>query len=214
MARKILNILITAGPTVEPIDPVRFLSNRSSGKMGYALASEAQKLGHRVVIISGPTALPVPSGCQFATIKTAKEMLAALKLHFPKCDVLFMAAAVADYRPRSIKAQKIKKTTSDLTLKLIKNPDLLKIMAKQKRVNQTVVGFAAETQNGIQNAQKKMHAKKLDWIILNDVSRADIGFESDANEVILLSSQNEMLKISKQSKKRVAQNILKTVLKA
>ncbi len=212
MAAKRLQILITAGPTLEPIDPVRFLSNRSSGKMGYALAEVALRMGHKVVLVSGPTAHPKPIGCEFVAVKTAKDMLVALKRHFSKCDVLLMAAAVADYRPQTIKTQKIKKTQATLTLKLIKNPDLLKMMAAQKRADQTVVGFAAETNDLVKNAHKKLRAKKLDWIVLNDVSRADIGFESDSNEVLLLSAHGASCKISKQNKKRVAQKILATIL--
>lgn len=207
-----MRILITAGPTVEFLDPVRFLSNRSSGKMGYCLATQALRLGHKVVLVSGPTALPKPVGCEFVAVQTAKEMLQTLQVHFPKCDVLMMAAAVADYRPQTVSKQKIKKTQTTLTLKLRRNPDLLKMMAAQKLKHQMLVGFAAETNQLLANAQKKLRVKKLDWIVLNDVSRSDIGFEGDNNEVVLISAQKVCHKIPKQSKKSVAQKILAIVL--
>ncbi|MBI4411104.1 MAG: phosphopantothenoylcysteine decarboxylase, partial [Deltaproteobacteria bacterium] len=146
-----LTFLITAGPTQEPVDPVRYLSNRSSGKMGYALAKAARAMGHRVLLISGPTSLAVPKGVKLLSITTASDMHRAVMRNFRTADVIIKVAAVADYRPAWTQSKKIKKTGKPLTLKLIPSPDILKELGRKKRKNQILVGFAAETDRGLPN---------------------------------------------------------------
>jgi len=207
------HILITAGPTIEPIDPVRYITNYSTGKMGYALAKAAIRMGHDVTLISGPTQLKRPLGCHFYQVKTAREMLKEVKHHFKKMDLVFKVAAVADYRVDHISSKKLKKTRDKLTLKLIKNPDILKELGKIKKLHQTLVGFAAETHKGVTYARKKLKEKNLDWIALNEISKKNVGFGSDKNEVTLISSDGKKIKIPKQEKDDVARFILRTVLK-
>jgi len=214
VSHKPLKILITAGPTIEPLDPVRFLSNRSSGKMGYALAEAARDAGHAVVLLSGPTALKPPKECELIRIKTARDLLFHTKREFLLCDILFMVAAVADYRPLRVNIQKIKKNSDIINLKLVKNPDILKKISLLKSEHQTVVGFAAETTRLLGHAQKKLAEKKLDWIVLNDVSRADIGFEADQNEVYLIDSQKNMVHFKKQGKSRLAKMLMAKITTA
>jgi phosphopantothenoylcysteine decarboxylase / phosphopantothenate---cysteine ligase len=185
-----LRFLVTAGPTREPLDPVRFLSNRSSGKMGYALAERAARRGARVTLVTGPTALAFPAGCEVITVETTSEMLAAVEQQFGDSDVLIAAAAPADYAPAQPAGHKLKKTAA-LTLELKATPDLLAECGKNKRPSQILVGFAAETQNLIENAAAKLNAKQLDLIIANDVSRSDIGFDAEENAGIALSADGK-----------------------
>lgn len=211
MAKAKKTILISAGPTIELLDPVRYLSNRSSGKMGYSLAEVALDMGYKVILISGPSALKPPKGCEFVPVETAREMQAAMLKYFPKADITFKAAAVADYRPWRVPTRKMKKKLPVLSLFLVKNPDILKLLGKKKKPGQTLVGFAAETHNGLKHARQKMEDKNLDWIVLNDVSRSDIGFESDKNEVVLLSKFGDEHRFKKQSKVSIAKKIFKKI---
>ncbi len=181
-----MNILITAGPTREPLDPVRFLTNRSSGKMGYALAAAAARFEHRVILVSGPTHLDVPAGVDFIPVETAAEMFEAVRRHLPHCDLAIFAAAVADYRPAHTGQQKLKKDAATLTLELVRNPDILASARTEFGFTGTLVGFAAETSNLESNARTKLVRKGCDLIVANDVSRPDIGFDSDHNEVLLV----------------------------
>ncbi|MFC7339231.1 phosphopantothenoylcysteine decarboxylase [Haloferula chungangensis] len=181
-----MRVLITAGPTREPLDPVRYLTNRSSGKMGYALASAFAEAGHQVLLISGPTNLDVPDGVDLIPIETAAEMFAAVEHHIGRMDTAVFAAAVADYRPASVSAQKIKKHGETLTLEFVKNPDILGSARGKFAFTGVLVGFAAETENLEANAREKLQRKGCDLIIANDVSKPGIGFDSDRNRVLLV----------------------------
>ncbi|TAN38124.1 MAG: bifunctional phosphopantothenoylcysteine decarboxylase/phosphopantothenate--cysteine ligase CoaBC [Verrucomicrobia bacterium] len=186
-----MKLLITAGPTREPLDPVRFLSNRSSGKMGYALAEEAAARGHEVTLISGPVALQPPKNAQVVRVVTAADMLAAVKLHLKKCDVLIMAAAVADWRPARVGKRKMKKGGAQrLTLELQPTPDILKSIGKLKG-RRIFVGFAAETHNLRAEAKRKLREKNLDLIVANDVTVPGAGFEVETNCVTIFDAQSE-----------------------
>lgn len=189
-----MHVLITAGPTREPLDPVRFLTNRSSGKMGYALAHAFSHAGHSVLLISGPTALDVPDMVDFIPVETAAEMHAAVARAIGRMDIAVFAAAVADYTPASPAPQKVKKTVDRWTLELIRTPDILGAARNGFGFTGTLVGFAAETENLEANARTKLAAKHCDLIIANDVSKPDIGFDSDRNEVLLVyPNHNEAL---------------------
>lgn len=205
------NILVTAGGTQERIDPVRFIGNDSSGKMGFAIAIEAQKLGANVTLVSGVSKLPDPVGITTIRVKTAVELSEAITRRFDEQNILIMAAAVSDYRVQNVADQKIKKDEDTLTLTLEKNPDILKQLGKIKQ-NQYLVGFAAETQNGLINAQEKLEKKNLNLLVLNDVSNAAIGFNSNDNEVTLLRPQMENIFIKQTSKKQIARELLNVVI--
>ena len=181
-----MRVLVTAGPTREALDPVRYLTNRSSGKMGYAMADAFAKAGHAVLLISGPTRLEVPDGVDFLPVESAEEMFEAVKRHLGRMDAAVFAAAVADYRPANISAQKIKKTGETLTLELVRTPDILGSVRGDFGFTGTLVGFAAETQNLEANAREKLRRKGCDLVIANDVSKPGIGFDSDRNEVLLV----------------------------
>ncbi len=177
-------ILVSAGPTMEPIDPVRYITNRSSGKMGYALARAAARRGAEVVLVSGPTTLKAPTGVTFCPVRTAEEMRRLVFENRDGCDIVIKAAAVSDYRPREYAGQKIKKGAESLSLELIKTPDILACLGETKATSPCIlVGFAAETEDLFANAEKKLKAKNLDMIVANDVSRNDAGFETDTNLV-------------------------------
>jgi len=203
-----VKFFITAGPTREPIDPVRYLSNRSSGKMGYAIAEAAIEAGHEVVLISGPVDIDRPRGGAVISVSTSDEMFAAVHEHARGCDVLVMCAAVADYKPKQVSKNKIKKRDANVSLELVPTRDILASLPKQDRPY-VVVGFAAETENVEANAQKKLQEKNCDLIVANDVSRADSGIESDENEVIILFRDGEKKKISCAPKKIVARELVK-----
>jgi phosphopantothenoylcysteine decarboxylase/phosphopantothenate--cysteine ligase len=181
-----MRVLVTAGPTREALDPVRYLTNRSSGKMGYAMADAFARAGHSVLLISGPTQLDVPEGVDFLPIETAEEMFDAVKRYIGKMDAAVFAAAVADYRPAVVSDQKIKKTGETLTLELVRTPDILGSVRGEFSFTGTLVGFAAETQNLQANAREKLKKKGCDLVIANDVSKPGIGFDSDRNEVLLV----------------------------
>lgn len=180
-------IMITAGPTRESIDPVRFISNHSSGKMGYALAKAASYRGADVKLISGPSELEAPLGVEIKRVENAAEMKKEVLKEFDAADITIMAAAVADYRPKKIESQKIKKGNDDLTLKLERTTDILSELGQKKRNNQLLIGFAAETENLIENAQKKLNKKQADYIIANDISNKNIAFRSNKNKVSIIS---------------------------
>lgn len=203
-------VVITAGPTREALDPVRYISNHSSGKMGFALAEAARDAGALVTVICGPVNLPTPERVKRMDVVSAEDMLAAALSQVGKADIFIAAAAVADYRPEDCSCHKIKKTddSDTLVLKLIKNPDIVATVAKHKQRPFTV-GFAAETQNVEDYAHKKMQSKNLDMIVANDVSRTDIGFNSDQNAVTVFNRHNEQsVAITQSSKYNVAAQIV------
>jgi len=202
-------IVVTAGPTREIVDPVRFLSNRSSGKMGYALAAAAARRGARVVLISGPVSLAPPFGVERIEIETTEEMRAAVHAERDGADAVFMAAAVSDYRPQA-SAEKIKKSGSDLVLRLREGPDIL-AEAGSRRLERILVGFAAETESVVDNAQSKLARKNLDFIVANDVSGADVGLEADDNAVTILRRDGARWDVPRRSKILVAESILDRV---
>jgi len=199
-------ILITAGPTREPLDPIRFISNRSSGKMGYALARAARDRGGRVILISGPTALTPPKGVEYFPVETAEEMRMAVLKFFPEATVLIMAAAVADWRPTSILPRKVKKTGQSLTVDFVPNPDILQ-EASRIKTHQIIVGFSAETEELHENARKKLKQKELDLIVANDTTQPGAGFEADTNIVSLLDAWGGVDDLPKLSKEEVARRI-------
>jgi phosphopantothenoylcysteine decarboxylase / phosphopantothenate---cysteine ligase len=203
-------IVVTAGPTHEDFDPVRFLTNRSSGKQGYALAKVAWRRGAGVTLVSGPSSLRAPYGVKFVPVRSARDMLAAVKEHFPEADVLLMAAAVGDYRPTQVEVRKIKRAHEEMTFHLTANPDILKQVAALTG-KQIVVGFAAETHDIEAEARRKMREKHLDLIVANDVNRPDSGFQVDTNEVTLIPRVGEAVPLPLLSKEEVAAKILDQV---
>ncbi len=205
-----LTVLVTAGPTQEAIDPVRYLSNHSSGKMGFALAEAAVERGARVVLVSGPVALPTPPGVERIDVTTAGEMLAAATSH-GNADVIIAAAAVADYRPSEAAPQKIKKSDADLVLRLRKNPDILATLAGGRREGQTFMGFALETENGRENALRKLQEKRLDWIVLNDPGDEGAGFGTDTNRVTLLGRDGTERALPLMSKRDLARVLIDAI---
>jgi len=180
-----MHFLITAGPTREPIDPVRYLSNRSSGKMGYALAEAALEAGHSVTLVSGPVALTAPEGLTLNPVETAQQMHDAVATRINEADIAIFCAAVADYRVASVADEKIKKSADELTLRLVKNPDILGSTREVFGYHGLLIGFAAETNDLAGHALDKLSRKKCDLIVANDVSRRDIAFDRDNNEVSL-----------------------------
>ena len=205
-------VLVTAGPTCEDIDPVRFLTNRSSGKMGYAIAEAAVNRGAKVVLVSGPTALEKPERAEFVAVRSAEEMLRAVKKHFPECTIGIFAAAVADYRVAEPSSAKIKRTAESLSVRLEPNVDILSAMAKNKG-DRLVVGFAAETENVAENACKKLAQKNADLIVANDVTAEGAGFDVDTNIVTLFARDGRDLPLARMSKRDVAQRILDEALR-
>ncbi|EAX48612.1 phosphopantothenoylcysteine decarboxylase/phosphopantothenate--cysteine ligase [Thermosinus carboxydivorans Nor1] len=203
-------ILVTAGGTREPLDPVRYLGNRSSGKMGYAIAEAAARRGAEVILVSGPTALTPPLGIFVKKVETAEEMRQAVLTEYAACDVVIKAAAVADYRPREVAEHKIKKTGESLTLVLEKNPDILRELGALKR-HQILVGFAAETQDLLSNAKEKLAQKNLDMIVANDVTLPGAGFNADTNIVKLIYRDGSVEELERMPKTRVAEIILDRV---
>ncbi len=181
-----MKVLVTAGPTREPLDPVRYLTNRSSGKMGYAMADSFARAGHQVLLVSGPTVLEVPDGVDFLPVETAEEMFAAVQRHIGRMEAAVFSAAVADYRPAAVSGHKIKKSGETLTLELVRTPDILGSVRGEFGFTGTLVGFAAETENLLENARDKLARKGCDLVIANDVSKPGIGFDSDRNEVLLV----------------------------
>jgi phosphopantothenoylcysteine decarboxylase/phosphopantothenate--cysteine ligase len=198
-------ILITAGPTQEPIDPVRFITNLSSGKMGYALAKMARRRGAEVILITGPTSASLPrKDIEWVPVKTAEEMRKAVLAHVKPCSVVIKAAAVADYRPKDVHSKKIKKKDASLSLDMERTVDILAEIGKQKG-KRILIGFAAETDDLIANAQKKLQAKNLDLVIANDVA---VGFAGDTNQIKILFRTGETKDLPLMTKEEVSQAIL------
>jgi len=207
-----LKILVTAGATEEPIDLVRYISNRSSGKMGIAIARVAKNRGADVTLVHGAVSEPLPKECNNVSVRTADEMYTAVDRQFGDCDVLVMTAAVADFRPEHFVDGKIKKDTASKTLKLEKNRDILKAMGK-KTTHQLLVGFAAETENSVQNGKEKILKKNADLICVNDVSRSDIGFEHDYNQIIFIDRFGNVEKSSRRTKGALAQELIGKIVR-
>lgn len=205
-------VLITAGPTLEAIDPVRFISNHSSGKMGYALAKAAQAAGAIVTLVSGPVNLSVPQGVAIESVVSAAEMLDKVQAHIVGCDVFIGCAAVADYAPLQVAEQKIKKNDEEMQLSLKRNPDILAWVGAQTK-RPFVVGFAAESQNLREFARKKLLNKKLDLICANDISQAGLGFNSENNEILILNRNHQETKLPAANKTHIAVEILRQISK-
>ena len=203
-------VLVTAGPTREKIDPVRYLTNRSSGRMGHAIAEAALRRGARVLLVSGPTAIAAPGAAVVTPVETAEDMLAAVLKLLPQATVVIKTAAVADFRPKMASEQKIKRN-GEMTLELEPTADILAEVARRK-TTQIVVGFAAETENVLDNARKKLASKSLDAIVVNDVSREGVGFDSDRNAGTIIS-HSEVVEVPETSKWEVAQRVLDQVVK-
>ena len=203
-------VLITAGPTRERIDPVRYLTNRSSGRMGYALAEAALRRGARVLLVSGPTSLTPPGAAEVIRVESTEEMRDAVLKLLPQATIVIKTAAVSDYRPKSTASQKIKRK-GPMTLELEATPDILKELSRQKG-SQLVVGFAAETENVLENARQKLVSKNLDAIVVNDVSREGIGFDSDRNAVTIIS-RDEVVEVPETTKWEVAQRVLDQIVR-
>jgi phosphopantothenoylcysteine decarboxylase/phosphopantothenate--cysteine ligase len=203
-------VLITAGPTREKVDPVRYLTNRSSGRMGYALAEAASRRGARVLLVSGPTALTPPGAAELAQVESAEQMRQAVLKLLPEATVVIKTAAVSDYRPKSTASQKIKRS-GPMSLELEPTVDILAEIARNKN-SQIVVGFAAETQNALENARKKLASKSLDAIVVNDVSREGVGFDSDRNAVTIIT-HDAVVDVPETTKWEVAQRVLDEVVR-
>ena len=201
-------VLITAGPTREPIDPVRYLSNRSSGKMGYALAEAAKLRGADVILVSGPTALSVPSSIEIVRVETAVQMYDAALFHAETADIIIAAAAVSDYRPTERAEQKLKKTSASPTLTLTQTDDILAELGRRKHPHQILVGFAAETTDLLAQARLKLTSKNLDWIAANDVTQEGAGFDGDTNIVTLIGKDRQEIALPLLTKREVAERIL------
>jgi phosphopantothenoylcysteine decarboxylase/phosphopantothenate--cysteine ligase len=203
-------VLITAGPTQEPIDPVRHISNRSSGKTGFALAAAAQQRGAKVILVSGPTHLAAPPGVRCVRVQTALEMRQAVLDHFGQADVVIKTAAVSDFRPQHVALEKAKKDDAVLHIPLERNPDILAELG-QRKARQVLVGFAAETQDLLANARLKVQSKHLDFIVVNDVSDPSIGFASDDNRVHILDAQGNIEELPTMRKEHLAEHLLDRV---
>ena len=189
-------VLISAGPTIAPIDPVRYITNRSTGKMGYAIAEEARDRGAEVVLVSGPTNLNPPKDVKIINIKTNEEMKNEILEYFEWADIVIKSAAVADYKPKEYSKEKIKKGEGDLNLCLTRDNDILKSLGDMK-THQVLVGFAAESNDVLKNAEKKLKNKNLDFIVANDITASDTGFGSEDNKVVILSKNDEKLELEK-----------------
>lgn len=204
--------LITAGPTREYLDPVRFFSNPSSGKMGYALASAARDAGASVILVSGPVALRPPKGARLIRVESAQEMYREVTRCYRDADIVIMAAAVADYRPEKCLSKKMKKGRSALSLRMVRTPDILASLGEKKR-KRLLVGFAAETGSLVREARRKMGEKNLDMIVANDVSRRDTGFGSDYNRALIIDKKGTVTRLPRMSKDRLAGIIVRQCLR-
>ena len=208
-----LRVLVTAGPTREAIDPVRYISNRSSGKMGYAVARAAIRHGAEVTVVGGPTGVAAPRKAALISVETAEEMEAACEEAFEETDVLVMAAAVADYRPQKVAGTKIKKTGNGMSVKLAPCPDILKGLSESASPRQVMVGFAAETDDVLINAKKKIDKKKLDLLVANKVNTPDSGFDHDTNRIRILDSKGGVEPYPLMTKDEAAEIIVNHILK-
>ena len=205
------NVLVTAGPTIAPIDPVRFITNRSSGKMGYAIAKEARNRGANVTLVSGPTNLEIPKNIKFIQISTNEEMRREVMKRFNDSDIVIKSAAVADYKPKNYSEHKIKKGNEDLEISFTRDNDILMELGNNKQ-KQILVGFAAESQNLKDNAIIKLNKKNLDYIVANDISATDTGFGSEDNKVIILSKTGIEVSLDKMTKEKVASNLFDIII--
>jgi phosphopantothenoylcysteine decarboxylase/phosphopantothenate--cysteine ligase len=205
-------VLVTAGRTEEPLDAVRYLSNRSSGKMGYALAEASRRRAARVILVSGPSQIPAPDNIILERVRTAEEMAQATLQHLEEATVVVMAAAVADFRPSEVQAQKIKKRSNFSEIKLERTRDILAEIAGRRRSDQLVVGFAAETDHVMENAASKLHSKRLELVVANDVTQEGAGFEVDTNIVTLILADGRKKQLEKMSKFDVANRVLDEVV--
>jgi len=205
-------ILVTAGPTREPFDPVRFISNYSSGKMGYAIAAMGQRRGAEVTLVSGPCSIPAPPGVKFVNVGSAVEMRSAVMENMANSTIIIKAAAVADYRPARASSSKIKKKKGPLSIDLERNPDIIGEVGKSKG-DRVLIGFAMETENLVENARGKLVAKNMDLIVANDLSRADAGFQADTNLVKIIDRQGKVEELPLMEKTEVANRILDRALK-
>jgi len=204
-------VLVTAGPTREPIDPVRLITNPSTGSMGFAMAEAAVRRGARVTLISGPTGLETPAGVERIDVETAEEMYAAVLKH-QEADYVVMAAAVADYTPTNPSPSKLKKKDEELTIRLRRTPDILATLGRHKAPGQTLIGFAMETEDGLANARRKLEAKNLDWIVLNDLSEEGAGFGTGTNRVTLIQRGGRAEDLPRMPKHAVAEALLDRIL--
>jgi phosphopantothenoylcysteine decarboxylase/phosphopantothenate--cysteine ligase len=211
MGEKHMKILITAGPTREKIDPVRFISNYSSGKMGYALAEVASKKGHEVTLVSGSVAIAPPKSVKIVQVESAADMAREVRRFAKSADLIIMAAAVADYTPAKFAKDKIKKKDEVLSIKLKKTEDILSNLGKNRKKGRILVGFAAETSDLVRNAELKLEKKNLDWIVANEVGKKDRGFSSDNNAATLISRDGKRIRFPLQSKMSLAGKILSLV---
>ncbi|MCT1523647.1 bifunctional phosphopantothenoylcysteine decarboxylase/phosphopantothenate--cysteine ligase CoaBC [Sphingobacterium hotanense] len=205
--------LVSAGPTYEAIDPVRFIGNHSSGKMGYAIAKRLQELGAEVTLVSGPTALSTPQGVQRVDVTSAKQMLDACEHYFPAADITVMSAAVADYTPEEVATQKIKKKEDHFSIPLTKTTDILATLGGSKKENQLLIGFALETNNEIEHAKDKLQRKNLDFIVLNSMQDKGAGFAHDTNKVTVISRNGDIESFELKSKDEVATDICNLVIR-
>jgi phosphopantothenoylcysteine decarboxylase / phosphopantothenate---cysteine ligase len=205
-------VLVTAGPTYEALDPVRFIGNHSSGKMGYAIATSFAKKGAEVVLISGPTNLTINSGVRRINVNSAEQMFEASKPEFEQADIAVFAAAVADYRPKEVAGQKIKKKDSEIELRLIKNVDIAAELGKIKKKGQITVGFALETENEEKNAKNKLKNKNFDLIVLNSLNDKGAGFKGDTNKIKIIDKDNKVTDFGLKLKQDVAEDITETVI--
>ncbi|MBU3195580.1 bifunctional phosphopantothenoylcysteine decarboxylase/phosphopantothenate--cysteine ligase CoaBC [Clostridium algidicarnis] len=203
-------VLVTAGPTIANIDPVRYITNKSTGKMGYAIAKEARDRGAKVILISGPTNLERPFEVKFISVTTNEEMLKEVLLHYEKADIVVKAAAVSDYKTKYYSKEKIKKTEDSMSIEFSKDNDILKILG-QKKDNQILVGFAAESSNLIENAKVKLTKKNLDYIVANNILQT--GFASEDNEVSIICKNGDIIKLQSMNKKKVAKELFDIVNK-
>jgi phosphopantothenoylcysteine decarboxylase/phosphopantothenate--cysteine ligase len=199
-------VLVTAGPTVEDIDPVRFLSNRSSGRMGYRLAEAARDRGARVVLVSGPTALPAPEGVELVSVRSAEQMARAVEAHWAGASLVAMAAAVSDYRPQAVARHKLKKAAGGVALELVRTPDILRGLGERKG-SRFLIGFAAETRALVESARRKLLEKNLDLIVANDVSQEGSGFGSETNAAVLLDREGGRVVVPLTGKRELAERI-------
>jgi phosphopantothenoylcysteine decarboxylase/phosphopantothenate--cysteine ligase len=209
-----MKAVISAGPTREKLDIIRFFSNRSSGKMGYALASAAVERGFEVVLVSGPVCLEKPEGVRLVNVESAAEMAEAMRVEAVDADLIIMAAAVADFTPAETFPHKLKKTSGEMVVKLKPTEDILRSLGEIKPAEQILVGFAAESENLLANATDKMRRKNLDWIAANDISSRESGFASDLNAVTMLSRDGRKIDIPKADKKTIAKKILQIIISA
>ena len=204
-------VVVTAGPTCEDIDPVRYITNRSSGKMGYELAAASQKRGAKTILVSGPSHLESPPHVEFVSVRSASEMREKVFIYWPECTVLIKAAAVADFRPKQVAPQKLKKAGQGRCLELVPTPDILSEVGRLKE-RRILVGFAAETESVLDNAGKKLREKNLDFVVVNDITQEGVGFDSDTNAVTILTRDGREIHISKRPKRDVANEILDQVV--